>query len=87
MNDLDSAWTDIDSRPADQTDQYGIVPAAGKLRKKIEPAETKTNETFSVLYVVESKCQEKAFLKAMDFKSDFKPGSVVDRLRNTIQKL
>ena len=84
MNDHESAWTDIDSRPAAQL--LGKHLSGGwKVTKKIDTAETKTHESFSILYIVESESKESAFLKAMDFESDFKPGSVMCRLRNTIQ--
>ena len=84
MNDLDSAWTDIDSRPAAQLLNMELS-GGWKVTKKIDPAETNTYETFSILYVVKSKSQEKAFLKAMDFESSFTGDTVVDRLRKTIQ--
>lgn len=83
MKNLDPAWIN-NTRPAARLLNMDLCDG-WKVTEKIESAETKTYETFSVLYVVESTSQEKAFLKAMDFESDFKPGTVVNRLRNTIK--
>ncbi len=85
MNHLESDRTDMDAGPASQLLNMEL-PGGWKVTEKIDPAETKTYETFSKLYVVESQTQGKAFLKAIDFEKELKSDSTRKYLRSAIRK-